>query len=127
MAKYEAKIPNSKGLIHYSDEENETWRLLIERQIDVIQSRACDEFIDGVAKLAMPIDRVPQCHEVTEKLMHYTGWAVEPVPALISLQAFYRLLANRKFPAATFIRRREELDYLQEPDIFHEFFGHCPM
>lgn len=75
----------------------------------------------------MPADRIPQCPDVSAKLRAATGWALEPVPALIPFSRFFELLANCKFPAATFIRRREELDYLQEPDIFHEIFGHCPM
>jgi len=72
-------------------------------------------------------NRIPQCPEVTEVLQRETGWAVEPVAALIPVEQFFKLIAERKFPVATFIRRREDLDYLQEPDVFHEFFGHCPL
>jgi phenylalanine-4-hydroxylase len=74
-----------------------------------------------------PRDRIPQLHEVSERLLDHTGWSVAPVPALIDFTSFFELLANRRFPAATFIRRREDMDYLQEPDIFHEIFGHTPL
>jgi phenylalanine-4-hydroxylase len=127
MGKYIAKQPNKNGHIDFTAEENETWKILINRQMDVIQNRACDGFIEGLKKLDLPRDRVPQCTEVSEVLQASTGWSVVPVAALIPLKTFFELLANRKFPAASFIRIREELDYLQEPDIFHELFGHCPM
>ena len=75
----------------------------------------------------MPKDRVPQLNEVTKKLTKKTGWGVEGVPALISFERFFGLLAEKKFPAATFIRKQSDFEYLQEPDIFHEIFGHCPL
>ena len=127
MTKYIAKKPDKNGIIDFTAEENETWRILIERQMKVIQNRACDEFLDGLKKLNFPHDRVPQCAEVSKALNAATGWSVVPVDALIPLKEFFRLLANRQFPAASFIRIRAELDYLQEPDIFHEYFGHCPL
>lgn len=127
MSKYIAKQPDARGHIDFDEVENGTWQKLYERQVDIVQNRACDEFIEGIKRLEMPHNRVPQCYEVTERLQHYTGWSVVPVAAIIPLREFFSLLANKQFPAASFIRRREELDYLQEPDIFHEFFGHCPM
>ena len=124
---YVAKEPDKNGLFHYTNEENRVWHDLYERQINVIKNRACREYCEGIEKLAMPQDRIPQCHEMSAALRDATGWAVEPVPALIPDEQFFSLLAHKKFPAATFIRRRDEFDYLQEPDLFHEFFGHCPL
>jgi phenylalanine-4-hydroxylase len=72
------------------------------------------------------MDRVPQLGEISEVLQKHSGWSVAPVPALIGFTKFFGLLANRQFPVATFIRRREDFDYLEEPDIFHEVFGHTP-
>jgi len=72
-------------------------------------------------------DQVPQHSEINKRLKAFTGWQVEVVPALIPAKDFFTLLANRRFPAASFIRIPEELDYIQEPDIFHEFFGHVPL
>ncbi|MDR3478711.1 MAG: phenylalanine 4-monooxygenase [Gammaproteobacteria bacterium] len=127
MTKYIAKKPDAKGNINFTAEENATWQILIERQMQTIQNRACDAYLTGLENLNLPTDRIPQCSEISSVLKASTGWSVVPVDTLIPLEQFYTLLANRQFPAASFIRIREELDYLQEPDIFHEFFGHCPM
>jgi phenylalanine-4-hydroxylase len=124
---YKAKTPDINGMIPYTAEEDSVWRDLYERQIKIIENRACDEYIKGLEILNLPKDRVPQCVEVSNVLTQTTGWAVTPVAALIPFNEFFTLLANRKFPAASFIRTREELDYLKEPDIFHEIFGHCPL
>ncbi len=125
--KYEAKVPDENGIIPYSDEEHSVWKDLYERQIDIIQGRVCQEFLDGLEMLDLPSDRIPQPTEVSEVLMEKTGWQVAPVPALINFDRFFKLLSEKKFPAASFIRSREEMDYLQEPDIFHEIFGHTVM
>jgi phenylalanine-4-hydroxylase len=127
MSKYIAKQVNANGRIDFTAEENETWKILFERQMKIVGSRACKEFITGLQKLNLPHDRIPQCEEISAKLFAETGWSVAPVAAVIPLEIFFGLLANRQFPAATFIRTREDLDYLQEPDIFHEYFGHCPL
>lgn len=127
VSKYVAKKPDENGYIQYTAEEDGVWHTLIERQIKIATNRACDEFIRGLDVLNMPHDRVPQCLEMNDALGKATGWSVEPVAAMIPVDYFFTLLANRKFPAASFIRIPEELDYLEEPDIFHEFFGHCPI
>lgn len=124
---YTARQPDGQGRIHYSDEEHGTWRILIARQLAVLDGKACDEYQTGLARLDLPLDRIPQLGEINAALMLATGWSVAAVPALISFDHFFALLADRRFPVATFIRRRDELDYLQEPDIFHEIFGHCAM
>lgn len=124
---YVAKPVDVDGNAHYTNEENNIWHDLITRQLPILKNRACEEYMHGLELLNFPLDRIPQCHEVSEVLQASTGWQLEPVAALIPFEQFFSLLANKKFPAATFIRRREELDYLQEPDIFHEVFGHCPL
>jgi phenylalanine-4-hydroxylase len=126
-SKYEAKVPDANGVIPYTDEEHSVWRDLYARQIDIIQGRVCQEFLDGLDILNLPTERIPQPTEVSKVLLERTGWQVEPVPALINFDRFFKLLAERKFPAASFIRSRDEMDYLQEPDIFHEIFGHTTM
>lgn len=127
VSRYVAHIPNEQGLINYSAEENRVWKLLFERQQKLVAAHACDEFLDGLEKLGINGSAIPQLPEVSHRLLAQTGWQVEPVAALISARSFFELLAHRKFPAATFIRCEEELDYVKEPDIFHELFGHCPM
>lgn len=124
---YVAKQPDSKGYIHYTDEEHSVWETLYARQVPIVETRACQAYLDGLETLDLPKHRVPQCSDVSAALTQATGWSVVPVKALISFEEFFQLLATRHFPAASFIRIREELDYLQEPDIFHEIFGHCPL
>lgn len=125
--KYVAKKPDANGIVHYTEQENSTWQTLMTRQTKIVKSRACNEFLHGLDLLQFPADRIPQLQEINAKLKPITGWSVTEVPALIDFNRFFKLLSERKFPAATFIRTPEELDYLQEPDIFHELFGHCPM
>lgn len=124
---YVSKTPNEQGYIDYTHEENGTWEILYTRQLEIIKNRACTEFLDGLQTLNMSKSQIPQLPDINEKLAALTGWSVERVPALIGFEQFFGLLADRKFPAATFIRRREDLDYIKEPDIFHELFGHCPL
>ena len=127
QSKYVSRLPDASGQIQYTDEENAIWAELFARQKQAIRGKACDEFMQGMDLLRLPEDRVPQLAEVSKGLKRETGWEVAYVPALIPFSEFFALLADRKFPAATFVRTREELDYLQEPDIFHEVFGHTPL
>ena len=124
---YVARQPDARGFIDYSEAEHRVWQTLIERQLRVVESRACQAYLDGLDMLALPHERIAQLPDIDRVLHASTGWQVAQVPALIPFQRFFELLANKRFPVATFIRTEEELDYLQEPDIFHEIFGHCPL
>jgi len=125
--KYVAKPMDEQGIIHWTDEENQIWNELVTRQMPAIQGKVCDEYLHGLELLNLPHDRIPQLHEVSKVLKKETGWEVAWVPALINFSTFFDLLQQKKFPCATFIRTREEMNYLQEPDVFHEIFGHCAM
>ena len=103
------------------------WSSLMERQLSMLEGKVCQEYIDALNVMKFPADRIPQLNEVSSVLREHTGWSVYPVAALIDFTRFFELLANRQFPAATFIRSPQDIDYLQEPDIFHEVFGHTPM
>lgn len=127
VSKYVARQPDEAGFIQYSPEENKVWQTLYERQMKLLPNRACEEYLQGIQALSLSADKIPQLPDVSRQLKALTGWQVAPVAALISAREFFQLLAKRYFPAATFIRTIEELDYVQEPDIFHELFGHCPM
>jgi phenylalanine-4-hydroxylase len=124
---YISKQPNSQGLIDWTPSEDKMWNTLIERQSEIVKTRACPEFLEGLERIQFSRNRVPQHTEINRRLKAFTGWEVEVVPALIPAKDFFTLLANKKFPAASFIRIPEELDYIQEPDIFHEFYGHAPL
>lgn len=125
--RYQAKVPDQNGHIPYSDEEDAIWHDLICRQLPLVERTACVEYREALARMKFPQDHIPQPAETSAVLRRYTGWEVAPVPALINFDKFFELLANKKFPAASFIRTRDEMDYLQEPDIFHEIFGHTPL
>lgn len=124
---YVARQPNSAGYIEYDAIENGVWQTLYQRQLPIVKDRACATHCEGLKKLNLPQDAVPQLPDVSKAMKNISGWVVVPVAALISHEDFFKLLASRQFPAATFVRRPEELDYVKEPDIFHELFGHCPI
>ncbi|WP_425451700.1 phenylalanine 4-monooxygenase [Alteromonas aestuariivivens] len=126
-SKYLSRQADALGFIHWTEDEHRIWSDLYCRQIEVIRGRACPQFLSGLKLLDLPPDQIPQLPHVNSALEQATGWTTVQVPALINFSEFFRLLANRQFPVATFIRSREDFDYLQEPDIFHEVFGHCPL
>lgn len=126
-SRYIAKQPDAQGIIHYSAEEHAVWKDLYQAQSLRIKDRMCQEYCDGLEYLVLPAEKIPQCIDLSEKLTQMTGWTVQPVPALINFDTFFKMLSQKQFPAASFIRRREDFDYLQEPDIFHEIFGHVPL
>ncbi|RTZ17592.1 phenylalanine 4-monooxygenase [Vibrio aquaticus] len=127
MTQYHSRAVNEHGIVDWSDEDNQVWHELIIRQQKLVEQRACKEYLAGLRLLNLPTDKAPQLVDINRVLKGATGWQVEPVPALINFDRFFGLLAEKKFPVATFLRTKEEFDYLQEPDFFHEIFGHCAM
>jgi phenylalanine-4-hydroxylase len=111
----------------YSPVEHDIWRQLYARQISMIQRYAAPEFIAGVLQLNATADHIPRIDETNEILARAGDWQIVAVPGLIPEDQFFRHLANCRFPVTVWIRKPEELDYLVEPDIFHDFFGHLPM
>lgn len=127
VSNYVSHKPDAQGIIQYSPQEHYVWKILYERQMKLVPGRACDSFLQGLHDLGLSADAIPQLPDLSRRLQKLSGWQLSPVDALISARDFFELLAKRHFPAATFIRFEEELDYVKEPDIFHELFGHCPM
>ncbi len=111
----------------YSSEDDAIWDDLFERQMDVLPGRAASAFMAGLQKLNLNRGGVPEFGKLSEDLGQLTGWSVVPVPMLIPDHVFFWHLANRRFPAGNFIRTRDTFDYIQEPDVFHDVFGHVPM
>ncbi|WP_029046490.1 MULTISPECIES: phenylalanine 4-monooxygenase [unclassified Cupriavidus] len=111
----------------YTSTDHAIWRKLYERQASMLQGRVSDEFLQGLATLGMEKDRVPDFGQLNETLMRATGWQVVAVPGLVPDEVFFEHLANRRFPASWWMRKPEQLDYLQEPDCFHDVFGHVPL
>jgi phenylalanine-4-hydroxylase len=116
-----------QGWDRYTAEEHQVWDTLFARQAAMLPGRAAREFLDGLDMLHLSRPGIPNFDELSEKLMKATGWQVVAVPGLVPDDVFFEHLANRRFVAGRFIRRPDQLDYLQEPDVFHDVFGHVPM
>ncbi|MGE7473034.1 phenylalanine 4-monooxygenase [Bosea sp. NPDC003192] len=111
----------------YSAADHETWSRLYRRQFDLLHGRICDEFFAGLAGLGIAADGIPDFREMNRVLKAATGWEVVAVPGLVPDRVFFTHLAQRRFPAGFWIRRPDEFDYIEEPDIFHDVFGHVPL
>jgi len=111
----------------YTAQEHQVWDKLYQRQIDVLKGRAVDAFYTGLDALDLGSGGVPDLEVINPKLKALTGWEVVMVPHLVPDLVFFDHLANRRFPAGRFLRKANQLDYLEEPDIFHDIFGHVPL
>ncbi len=111
----------------YTAEDFEVWRILFERQMEQLPGKATDEYLEGIRRINFTADRIPDFEQVNQVLSGYTGWQLHVVAGLIPNKDFFELLKNRYFPSSTWLRRKEQLDYLEEPDMFHDVFGHVPL
>jgi phenylalanine-4-hydroxylase len=116
-----------QGWENYTAAEHAVWKTLFERQTALLPGRACREFVQGMRDLPIGAGQIPDFRRLSDVLMKHTGWQVVAVPGLVPDEVFFEHLANRRFPAGHFIRKPNELDYLEEPDVFHDVFGHVPM
>lgn len=110
----------------YTEADHDTWRRLFERQSALLPGLACDAFVQALPWLGTP-DRIPRFEDINTRLWAATGWEIVAVPGLIPERPFFELLANRRFPVTDWIRKPEEFDYVVEPDVFHDLFGHVPL
>jgi len=110
----------------YTAADHDTYRRLYTRQLAQLPGLACNEFISAVQQLGTP-EHIPRFDAISERLMRTTGWQVVGVPGLIPEEAFFALLAARRFPVTDWIRTPAEFDYVVEPDVFHDLFGHVPL
>ena len=111
----------------YTPAEHAVWVRLYERQAALLPGRACEPFLSGLEALDLHGQGIPDFAAMNARLGALTGWTVVAVPGLVPDEVFFDHLANRRFPAGRFIRKPEQLDYLEEPDVFHDVFGHVPM
>jgi phenylalanine-4-hydroxylase len=111
----------------YSAQDHALWCTLYQRQLALVERYAASEFLEGTRLLGASATRIPRFEAVNERLSAASGWRIVAVPGLIPDQQFFDHLAARLFPVTVWIRRPEELDYLVEPDVFHDFFGHVPL
>ena len=112
---------------HFTAEDHAVWDLLFTRQVDLLGSRVVSAFLDGIDLLRLSHPGVPDLAELNRMLEPRTGWRTVAVPGLVPDDIFFAMLRERVFPVGNFIRLREQLDYLEEPDCFHDLFGHIPM
>src|SRR6478609_2750365 len=111
----------------FTDEDHKVWDLLFARQVELLGGRVVAPFLDGIDLLRLSHPGVPELAELNAILEPRTGWRTVAVPGLVPDEAFFAMLSERVFPVGNFIRKREQLDYLEAPDCFHDLFGHIPM
>lgn len=122
------QAPLTQAYDRYTSEDHRIWQLLFQRQMELLPTRASQIYLDGIPKAGFVADRIPHFDvDVTPRLQALTGWSIGIVPGLIEPYEFFRLLADRIFPASTWLRSEAQLDYLEEPDMFHDTFGHIPL
>lgn len=111
----------------YTAEDHAVWQLLFERRISTLERTASTVFLDGARRIGLRPDRVPDLSDVNARLSRLTGWSAVGVGGFIPAGSFFRCLSERQFPTTLGVRPRAQLDYLPEPDIFHDVFGHVPL
>ena len=111
----------------YNEEDFKVWKILFERQMPNLPKAASKAYLEGVEIVKFSADRIANFEELNAILAKTTGWAVQVVPGLIDDDLFFGLLNNKRFPSSTWLRRMDQLDYLEEPDMFHDAFAHMPM
>jgi phenylalanine-4-hydroxylase len=122
-----AHLVIDQGWNDYTPDEHDTWKVLYNRQMDALRHHMCPEYLSALDVLGFTPDAIPNFNEINERLRALTGWEVVATRGLIKSKPFFDMLTDRKFPSGNFIRRKDQLDYLEEPDIFHDLFGHIPL
>jgi len=111
----------------YTPEDFYVWRLLYERQLPFVQANASELYLDALDKIGFHASEIPHFEETTQRLQQHTGWQLIVVPELVPQKDFFEMLTHKTFPATCWLRTLEELDYIEEPDMFHDVFGHVPL
>jgi phenylalanine-4-hydroxylase len=112
---------------NYTNEDFEVWKILYDRQIKNLPTAATSAYMEGMKGINFVGDHIPKFTETNEILFEITGWRLAVVPGIVPDYTFFELMSNRRFPATTWLRKMKELDYLEEPDMFHDVFAHVPL
>lgn len=112
---------------NYTAEDFQVWKILYDRQIGNLPTAATAAYLEGLDKINFVGDKIPDFNETNEILSKITGWKLAVVPGIVPDYTFFELMSNRRFPATTWLRKMSELDYLEEPDMFHDVFAHVPL
>jgi len=116
-----------QGYDRYTEEDKQVWKVLFERQMKILPVVASPEYLEGIEQMGFNADELPNFDKINARLAELTDWNVVAVPGFIEPVDFFPLLANKKFPATTWLRKMDELDFLPEPDMFHDVIGHLPL
>lgn len=119
--------PASQVYGNYTSEDMKVCKTLFNRQMGLLEKTACDQYLEAIETVGFSADRIPDFKHVDEKLRPLTGWGLQTVPNISEQKEFFTFLSEKKFTATCWLRRMEELDYLEEPDMFHDVFGHVPL
>lgn len=113
----------------YTRQDLKVWKTLFERQKENLSEKACPEYLEALQKMEEVLnpDEIPRFTKMNLWFADHTDWQIEVVPGLIPVEDFFRLLSQKKFPSSTWLRSIEQMDYLEEPDMFHDIFGHVPL
>ncbi|NYF80531.1 phenylalanine 4-monooxygenase [Granulicella arctica] len=117
----------TQSWVDYTPEQHAVWAELVGRNMPQLRDHACREYLDGFEQIGLREDELPDLAAVSERLAPRTGWQSTPVSGFLPADAFFEMLAARRFPTTTWLRSREAMEYTPEPDIFHDVFGHVPM
>lgn len=112
---------------NYTSEDQLVWQLLFDRQMNILPNLASKDYLDGIKAIGFESERIPNFEQMNKNLSKITGWEVCVVAGLIPNKEFFELLAKQQFPASTWLRKLDQLDYLEEPDMFHDVFAHVPL
>ncbi|AZQ62034.1 phenylalanine 4-monooxygenase [Flammeovirga pectinis] len=118
---------NNQGYEKYTEEDTQVWSILFNRQMKMLPSLAENDFLNGIKTIGFKEEVIPSFKEIDKVLKNETGWSIAPVTGLIPNKEFFELLKAKKFPSSSWFRKKSELDYLEEPDMFHDIFGHVPL
>jgi len=127
LANPESSASTEQRWSEYTREQHDVWRILYERRMHQLEDNGSEVFLEGADAIGLCRDAVPDLADVNSRLAVMTGWEAVPVAGFLPARDFFQSLARRKFPTTVTIRPREQLDYLPEPDIFHDVFGHVPL
>lgn len=119
--------PTEQVYQNYNSEDFEVWKTLFNRQTALLQNTASEEYLNALSVVGFCADRIPDFNEIAQRLSSITGWQLVTVPNISEQNEFFSFLSQRRFTATCWLRRMEELDYLEEPDMFHDVFGHVPL
>ncbi|MBC8084239.1 MAG: phenylalanine 4-monooxygenase [Hymenobacter sp.] len=111
----------------YTAQDQLVWKVLFDRQTALLHKRACQAFARGLQRIGFQRNEIPRFAETSERLRQHTGWTLVPVAGMVDDATFFALLAEKKFPATTWLRSMQQFDFIEEADLFHDVFGHAPL